>query len=146
MYDSDSNSSNKLRLSNKHNLRYQIYIENRMSWFPKTAKKSWFSKKFYKEVRKIAIFSYFSSLGFEPGTSRLLLYIVNERFQVRIPLRATFFFVSKKLPIFPPVSHTILKVKFLSQNSILTKTLHFHEFYTQFIFDNFSPEIKAVNS
>ena len=42
--------------------------------------------------------------------------------------------------------HTILKVKFLSKNSILTKKQHFHEFFTQFFFDNFSREIKVVNS
>ena len=39
--------------------------------------------------------------------------------------------------------HTIRKVKFLSKNSILT---HFHEFFTQNYFDNFSREIKVVNS
>ena len=33
--------------------------------------------------------------------------------------------------------HTIRKVKFLSKNSILTKPQHFHEFFTQFFFDNF---------
>ena len=42
--------------------------------------------------------------------------------------------------------HTILKVKFLSKNSILTKPQHFHEFFTQNDFDNFSREIKVVNS
>ena len=42
--------------------------------------------------------------------------------------------------------HTIRKVKFLSKNSILTKTQHFHEFFTQIFFDNFSREIKVVNS
>ena len=42
--------------------------------------------------------------------------------------------------------HTILKVKFLSKNSILTKPQHFHEFFTQIVFDNFSREIKVVNS
>ena len=43
--------------------------------------------------------------------------------------------------------HTIRKVKFLSKNSILTKNQYFHEFFTQvFFFDNFSHEIKAVNS
>ena len=72
--------------------------------------------------------------------------------------------------------HTIIKVKFLSKNSILTKTptfsrvfhpncfwqffswnkscqqlrsqkpQHFHEFFTQIFFDNFSREIKVVNS
>ena len=41
-------------------------------------------------------------------------------------------------------SHTIRKVNFLSKNSILTKTQHFHEFFIQF-FDNFSREIKIVN-
>ena len=30
------------------------------------------------------------------------------------------------------VRHTILKVKFLSKNSILTKPQHFHELFTQF--------------
>ena len=42
--------------------------------------------------------------------------------------------------------HTILKVKFLSKNSILTKPQHFHKFFTQNFFDNFSREIKVVNS
>ena len=42
--------------------------------------------------------------------------------------------------------HTIRKVKFLSKNSILTKPQKFHEFFTQFFFDNFSREIKVVNS
>ena len=42
--------------------------------------------------------------------------------------------------------HTIRKVKFLSKNSILTKAQHFHEFFTQIFFDNFSREIKVVNS
>ena len=42
--------------------------------------------------------------------------------------------------------HTILKVKFLSKNSILTKPQHFHEIFTQNFFDNFSREIKVVNS
>ena len=44
--------------------------------------------------------------------------------------------------LLPP--HTIRKVKFLSKNSILTK--HFHEFFTQILFDNFSRQIKCVNS
>ena len=42
--------------------------------------------------------------------------------------------------------HTIRKVTFLSKNSILTKSQHFHEFFTQIFFDNFSREIKVVNS
>ena len=42
--------------------------------------------------------------------------------------------------------HTIRKVKFLSKNSILTKNQHFHEFFIQNFFDNFSREIKVVNS
>ena len=42
--------------------------------------------------------------------------------------------------------HTIRKVKFLSKNSILTKSQHFHEFFTQIFFENFSREIKVVNS
>ena len=72
--------------------------------------------------------------------------------------------------------HTIRKVKFLSKNSIMTKNptfsrvfhpnffwqfflwnqscqllksskpKHFHEFFTQIFFDNFSREIKVVNS
>ena len=42
--------------------------------------------------------------------------------------------------------HTIRKVKFLSKNSILTKPQHFHEFFKKFFFDNFSREIKVVNS
>ena len=40
-------------------------------------------------------------------------------------------------------SHTIRKVKFLSKNSILTKSEHFHEFFVQNFFDNFSREIKG---
>ena len=40
----------------------------------------------------------------------------------------------------------IRKVKLLSKNSILSKPQHFHEFFTQFFFDNFSREIKVVNS
>ena len=44
------------------------------------------------------------------------------------------------------ISSTIRKVKFLSKNSILTKPQHFHEFFTQIFFDNFSREIKVVNS
>ena len=43
-------------------------------------------------------------------------------------------------------NHTIRKVKFLSKNSILTKPQDFHEFFTQIFFDNFSREIKVVNS
>ena len=42
--------------------------------------------------------------------------------------------------------HTVRKVKFLSKNSILTKPQPFHEFFTQIFFDNFSREIKVVNS
>ena len=42
--------------------------------------------------------------------------------------------------------HTIRKVKFLSKNSILTKPQHFHEFFNPNFFDNFSREIKVVNS
>ena len=42
--------------------------------------------------------------------------------------------------------HTIRKVKFLSKNSILTKPQHFHKFFTQIFFGNFSREIKVVNS
>ena len=44
------------------------------------------------------------------------------------------------------IFHTIRKVKFLSKNSILTKPQHFHEFFTQNFFGNFSREIKVVNS
>ena len=44
------------------------------------------------------------------------------------------------------IFHTIGKVKFLSKNSILTKLQHFHEFFTKQNFDNFSREIKVVNS
>ena len=40
-------------------------------------------------------------------------------------------------------SHTLRKVKFLSKNSILTNPQHFHEFFTQIFFDNFSREIKV---
>ena len=43
-------------------------------------------------------------------------------------------------------NHTIIKVKFLSKNSILTKPQQVHEFFTQNFFDNFSREIKVVNS
>ena len=42
--------------------------------------------------------------------------------------------------------HTIWKVKVLSKNSILTKPQHFHEFFAKIFFDNFSREIKVVNS
>ena len=38
------------------------------------------------------------------------------------------------------------KVKFLSKNSILRKPQNFYEFFTQKFFDNFSREIKIVNS
>ena len=41
--------------------------------------------------------------------------------------------------------HTVRKVKFLSKNSILTNPQHFHEFFTQNFFHNFSREIKVVN-
>ena len=44
------------------------------------------------------------------------------------------------------IVHTIRKVKYLSKNSILTKPQHFHEFFTQKFFDNFSREFKVVNS
>ena len=43
-------------------------------------------------------------------------------------------------------NHIIQKVKFLSKNSILTKPEHFHEIFIQNFFDNFSREIKVVNS
>ena len=43
-------------------------------------------------------------------------------------------------------THTIRQVKFLSKNSILTKLQHFHEFLPKNFFDNFSREIKVVNS
>ena len=43
-------------------------------------------------------------------------------------------------------THTIRKVNFFSKNSILTKPQHFHEFFTQIVFDHFSREIKVVNS
>ena len=43
-------------------------------------------------------------------------------------------------------SDTIRKVKFLSKYSILTQPQHFHEFFTQHFFDNFSRAIKVVNS
>ena len=42
--------------------------------------------------------------------------------------------------------HTIRKVKFLSKNSILTKPQHFYGFFIPNFFDNFSREIKVVNS
>ena len=42
--------------------------------------------------------------------------------------------------------HIVEKVNFLFKNSILTKVQHFHEFFSQFFFDNFSREIKVVNS
>ena len=38
------------------------------------------------------------------------------------------------------------KSQIFVQNSILTKPQHFHEFFTQFFFGNFSREIKVVNS
>ena len=51
------------------------------------------------------------------------------------------------------VSHTIPKVKFVSKNSNQScqqlksaNPQHFHEFLIQKFFDNFSREIKAVNS
>ena len=44
------------------------------------------------------------------------------------------------------IKHTIRKVKFLSKNSILTKPEHFHEFFIPNFFDNFSREIKVINS
>ena len=44
------------------------------------------------------------------------------------------------------LKHTIRKVKFLSKNSILTNPQHFDEFSTQFLCDDFSREIKIVNS
>ena len=47
---------------------------------------------------------------------------------------------------FKAFCNAIRKVKFLSKNSILTKPQHFHEFVTQNFFDNFSREIKVVNS
>ena len=34
----------------------------------------------------------------------------------------------------------------MSKNSILTQPQHFHEFFTQHFFDNFSRAIKVVNS
>ena len=42
--------------------------------------------------------------------------------------------------------YVTLWVNFLSKNSILTKLQHFHEFFTKFFSDNFSREIKVVNS
>ena len=42
--------------------------------------------------------------------------------------------------------HTILKIKFLSENSILTKLQYFHKFFTPNFFDNFSREIRLINS
>ena len=42
--------------------------------------------------------------------------------------------------------YTIRKVKFLSKDSILTNPQHFHVFFTQIFLDNFSREIKVVNS
>ena len=45
-----------------------------------------------------------------------------------------------------PILHTIRKVKFLSKNSILTKSQHFHEFFHPNFFYHFSREIKVVNS
>ena len=50
------------------------------------------------------------------------------------------------LTVFQAFTLPIRKVKFLSKNSILSKLQHFHEFFTQNFFDNFSHEIKAVNS
>ena len=44
------------------------------------------------------------------------------------------------------LSHTIRKVKILYKNSILTKPQHFHEFFIQIFLDNFSREIKVINS
>ena len=45
-----------------------------------------------------------------------------------------------------PPMNIFRKVKFLSKNSILTKPQHFYEFFIKKIFDNFSREIKVVNS
>ena len=45
-----------------------------------------------------------------------------------------------------PHMNIFRKVKLLSKNSILTKPQYFHEFFTQLFFDNFSREIKVVNS
>ena len=42
--------------------------------------------------------------------------------------------------------HTIRKVKFLSKKFNFDKTPTFHEFFTPNFFDNFSREIKVVNS
>ena len=44
------------------------------------------------------------------------------------------------------VRHTIRKVKFLSKNSILTKNPTFSQVFRPNLFDNFSREIKIVNS
>ena len=45
-----------------------------------------------------------------------------------------------------PHMNIFRKVKLLSKNSILTKPQYFHEFFIQNFFDNFSREIKVVNS
>ena len=45
----------------------------------------------------------FSDMGLELGTSRLVLDPVSQRSRVRIPPRATFFFMSEKWLIFPSV-------------------------------------------
>ena len=44
------------------------------------------------------------------------------------------------------LQHTIRKVKFLSKNSTLTKTPTFSQVFHPNFFDNFSREIKVVNS
>ena len=42
--------------------------------------------------------------------------------------------------------HTMIKVKFLSKNSILTKPQHFHEFFTQIFFDKFLVKSKLLTA
>ena len=65
--------------------------------------------------------------------------IKREEINIELSFKITHFFALQ-------VKHTIRKVNFLSKNSILTKPQHFHEFFTQIFFDNFSREIKVVNS
>ena len=54
--------------------------------------------------------------------------------------------LSSKIKNYAQSNHTIRKVKFLYKNSILTKTPTFSRVFHPIFFDNFSREIKVVNS
>ena len=60
------------------------------------------------------------------------------------PIEGKLHKIQQKLLSISPLFHTILKVRTLSKNPILTK--YFHEFFAQNFFGNFSREIKAVFS